>query len=89
MGQDVDEITLINENQTRKRHIDPVLKKVGWHKKYIKEEVNSVKSDFNNNNLIFFNRNIETGIYRFVDYILLAEDYSTGSSDSSKCGRKK
>ena len=51
MGQDVDEITLINENQTRKRYIDPVLEKIGWHKKYIKEEVNSVKSDFNNNNL--------------------------------------
>lgn len=84
MGQDVDEITLINENQTRKRHIDPVLEKIGWHKKYVKEEVNSVKSDFNNNNLIFFNRNIERGIYRFVDYILLAEDYSVLAIIESK-----
>jgi len=47
MGQDIDdEIALINENQTRKRYIDPVLEKIGWYKKYIKEEVNSVKSDF-------------------------------------------
>jgi hypothetical protein len=84
MGQDVDEITLINENQTRKRYIDPVLEKIGWHKKYIKEEVNSVKSDFNNNNFIFFNGNIEKGIDRFIDYILLAEDYSVLAIIESK-----
>ena len=77
MGPDIDdEITLINENQTRKRYIDPVLEKMGWYKKYIKEEVNSVKSDFNANNFVFFNGNIERNVDRFIDYILLEEDYS-------------
>jgi type I restriction enzyme R subunit len=47
MVLDPDEIILISENQTRKQLIDPLLAKMGWLKKYIKEEVNSVKSDFN------------------------------------------
>ena len=75
---------MINEHQTRKKYIDPELEKRGWHKKYIKEEVNSVKSDFNNRNFIFFNGNIERGIDRFIDYILLAEDYSVLAIIESK-----
>jgi len=55
MGHDADEIILISENQTRKELIDPLLAKMGWLKKYIKEEVNSVKSDFNNKHFVHFN----------------------------------
>ena len=36
----------LSEAQTRKIHIDKQLKQVGWIKKYIKEEVNTVKSNF-------------------------------------------
>lgn len=85
MGKDIDdEIALINENQTRKRYIDPILEKMGWYKKYIKEEVNSVKSDFNTNKFVFFNRNIERNIDRFIDYVLLQEDYSVLAIIESK-----
>jgi len=71
MDQDInDEIALINENQTRKRYIDPVLGNKGWYKKYIKEEVNSVKSDFNAKDFVIFNGNIQRNIDRFIDYVL-------------------
>ena len=36
----------MNEKQTREQLIDKQLKSVGWLKSYIKEEVNSVRSDF-------------------------------------------
>ena len=36
----------MNEKQTRQELIDRQLRSVGWTKKYVKEEVNSVKSDF-------------------------------------------
>lgn len=44
--------TSISENETREQYIDTALKNVGWVKKYIKEEVNPVKSDFINKHLV-------------------------------------
>lgn len=66
----------INEWRTRKEIIDPQLSKVGWLPKYIKEEVNSVKSDFKNKNFIYFNSQIERNVDKFIDYVLLDEDNS-------------
>ena len=78
MGSEIDDIiSLINENQTRKKFIDPVLYKMGWLRKYIKEEVNSVKSDFNQKHFVLFNVDgIEKGVDRFIDYVLLDEDFT-------------
>ncbi len=86
MGSEPDDIIkLINENQTRKKFIDPVLYKVGWLKKYIKEEVNSVKSDFNQKHFVAFDVNsIERGVDRFIDYVLLDEDYTVLAIIESK-----
>ena len=39
-------ILSITECQTRKTYIDPELRRSGWLKKYIKEEVNSVNSPY-------------------------------------------
>ncbi|CAG0978410.1 MAG: DEAD/DEAH box helicase family protein [Candidatus Methanoperedens sp.] len=84
MGPETDDIQLINENQTRKKLIDPDLKKMGWLLKYIKEEVNSIKSDFKNKNFVLFDGNIEKNIDRFIDYVLLDEDYSVLAIIESK-----
>jgi type I restriction enzyme R subunit len=43
----------INELRTRKELIDPVLRRMGWIDKYIKQEVNSIKSDFNQKHFVF------------------------------------
>ena len=64
----------ISEFETRKKYIDPSLDRVGWLEKYIKEEVNPVKSDFKNKDLVYFDGNIEHNIDRFIDYVLLDED---------------
>ena len=69
----VDLMQLMNEHRTRKKYINPELKKRGWLTKYIKEEVNSVKSDFNKKLFVFFDGTIEEGD-RYVDYVLLDED---------------
>jgi type I restriction enzyme R subunit len=54
----------MNELQTRKELIDPFLRRMGWIDKYIKEEVNSVKSDFNQKHFVFLNvNNIERSPY--------------------------
>ena len=66
----------INENKTRKKYIDPELEKRDWLKKYIKEEINSVKSDFVNKKFVFYDGHPEKNVDRFVDYVLLDEDYS-------------
>ncbi len=66
----------LSEKETRERIIDPILKRVDWQKEYIKEEVNSVKSNFKSKELVFFNKNdLEKGD-RFIDYLLLDEDNS-------------
>ena len=67
---------LKNEQKTRKDLIDPALEKVGWLSKYIKEEVNSAKSDFKNKDFILFKGEPEHGVDRFIDYLLLDEDNS-------------
>jgi len=54
-----DDTLQISEHKTKKKYIGPLLKKRGWLKKYIKEEVNSVKSDFKNKNFIYFEGNPE------------------------------
>ncbi|MDO8634503.1 MAG: DEAD/DEAH box helicase family protein, partial [archaeon] len=67
----------INESATRKV-IDKQLKNSGWIEKYIKEEVNSVKSDFVSKNYILRGKKeeIEKEKDRFIDYLLLAENDS-------------
>jgi|GEM_PF-6905274 len=45
-----DDARFMSEFKTRKQYIDPVLDMERWLNKYIKEEVNSVKSDFKNKN---------------------------------------
>jgi len=74
MTEEDDELKLMSEHQTRKKYIDPELEKRGWLKKYIKEEINSVKSDFVNKNFVFFDGHIERGVDRFIDYVLLDEN---------------
>lgn len=64
------------ESQTREELIDTHLKKTGWLKKYIKEEVNSVKSDFKSKKYTSDKNDIERGVDKFIDYLLLGEDYS-------------
>jgi type I restriction enzyme R subunit len=66
----------ISEAKTREEFIDKELKKRGWLKKYIKDEVNSVKSDFKNKNYVLAGGSIEKDVDRFIDYLLLNEDYS-------------
>ena len=74
----------ISEKTTREKHIDPELKKRGWLKKYIKEEVNSVKSDFVNKNFVFHEGRVEKKVDRFIDYLLLDEDFSVLSLIEAK-----
>lgn len=66
----------LSEHQTRKRYIDRDLGKGGWLKKYVKEEVNSVKSDFKQKDFVLFDGRVEKGVDRFIDYVLLGEDNS-------------
>jgi type I restriction enzyme, R subunit len=63
-----------SEKETRKE-IDKQLDKIGWFKKYIKEEVNSVKSDFISKEYVEGKKDeIEKGVDRFIDYLLLSEN---------------
>jgi len=64
----------MNEKTTRKQLIDKQLKKAGWRNHYIKEEVNSVKSNFKNKDYKFKEDGIEKGVDKFIDYLLLAQD---------------
>lgn len=66
----------MDEKRTREKYIDPELKRRRWIQKYVKEEVNSVKSDFVNKNFVFYDGHPEKGVDRFIDYLLLDEDYS-------------
>ncbi len=61
----------INEDETRKQIIDPQLKNIGWKSKYIKEEVNPVKSNFENKDYVVYNGKVERGVDLFIDYLLL------------------
>jgi len=65
----------MNEKQTREQLIDKQLKTARWFKKYVKEEVNSVKSNFKSKEYTLSKgQNDDSG--RFIDYLLLAEDNS-------------
>ncbi|MBM4241841.1 MAG: DEAD/DEAH box helicase [Euryarchaeota archaeon] len=70
-----DDFKYISEFKTRKKIIDPLLENAGWLWEYVKEEVNSVKSDFKNKELTFFEGSPEKG-ERFIDYLLLDQDYT-------------
>ena len=58
--------------------INPFLEKTGWKVKghYIKEEINSVKSNFLTKEYVGFEVGIEKNVDRFIDYLLLDEDRS-------------
>jgi len=64
----------ITEKYTRK-FIDKQLAKEGWIKRYIKDEVNSVLSNFKEKDYVLTKgEGDKSG--RFIDYLLLAEDNS-------------
>jgi len=64
----------VTEKETRK-FIDKQLAKEGWSKRYIKDEVNSVLSDFKEKDYVLTKgKGDDSG--RFIDYLLLAEDNS-------------
>ena len=64
----------VTEKYTRK-FIDKQLAKEGWVKKYIKDEVNSILSNFNDNEYVLTKGDGDKS-GRFIDYFLLAEDNS-------------
>ena len=72
-----------SEHKTRKELIDPEIKKRGWLKKYIKEELNSVKSDFIKKDYLLYDGKPQKGD-RYVDYVLLDEDNSVLAIIESK-----
>jgi type I restriction enzyme, R subunit len=65
----------MNEKQTRDQLIDKQFKTVGWISKYVKEEVNSVKSNFRTKEFVL-SQGRGDNYGRFIDYLLLAEDNS-------------
>ncbi|VVB77944.1 Type III restriction enzyme, res subunit [uncultured archaeon] len=76
----------LSEAETRKKLIDPILERVGWKigGHYVKEEVNPVKSKFNTREYIGRETEIERGVDRFIDYLLLDEDRSPAAIIESK-----
>lgn len=65
----------LSEEETRLYKIDKDLKNSGWLKKYIKIEINSVKSNFRTKEYISRSvKTVEKGVDKFIDYLLLAED---------------
>jgi len=69
-------MTDLSEKETRQRIIDPQLADAGWLKRYVKEEVNSLKSNFKTKDYIFLSEEIEKEKDRFIDYLLLGENNS-------------
>jgi len=66
----------MNEKKTREQLINKQLKFAGWINKYVKEEVNSVKSNFKTKEYVLSQgQGDDSG--RFIDYLLLAEDNSS------------
>jgi len=64
----------MSEEETRE-YIDRQLHRVDWIRKYVIDEVNSVRSDFKNKNYIV-SEGDDDDSGRFIDYLLLAEDGS-------------
>src|SRR3989344_480435 len=63
------------DEKTTRKEIDKQLKNVSWLSRYIKEEVNSVRSKFKIKEYILSQgQGDDSG--RFIDYLLLAEDNS-------------
>ena len=65
----------ITEKKTREEFIDKQLAKEGWIKKYIKDEVNSIRSNFVKKEYVLTEGDGDKS-GRFIDYLLLAEDNS-------------
>ena len=65
----------ITEKKTREEFIDKQLAKEGWIKKYIKDQVNSIRSNFDKKEYILTEGDGDKS-GRFIDYLLLAEDNS-------------
>ncbi|MBU1252680.1 MAG: DEAD/DEAH box helicase family protein, partial [Nanoarchaeota archaeon] len=63
----------LSEKETREQYLDPILKDLGWLDKYVKKEVNSVKSNFKPGGYKFFENGLEKGVDRFIDYLLTDE----------------
>lgn len=55
-----------DEKLTREKYINPALRKRRWNPKYVKEEVNSIKSNFVIRRFVFFDGHPEKGVDRFV-----------------------
>ena len=64
-----------DEKQTREELIDKQLRRVAWNKKYIKDEVNSIRSNFKDKNYVL-SEGPDDASGRFIDYLLLSEDRS-------------
>lgn len=71
-----DDLGSMSEKWTREKTIDPELLRRNWLQKYVKVEVNSVKSDFVNKNYVVYDGSPQKGVDRFIDYVLLGEDFS-------------
>ena len=65
----------MDEKQTREQLIDKQLVTAGWLKKYVKEEVNTIRSNFNTKEYVL-SEGGDDDSGRFMDYLLLAEDNS-------------
>lgn len=65
----------MDEKQTRLELIDKQLASAGWIKKYVKEEVNSIRSNFKTKEYVL-SEGPDDNSGRFIDYLLLAEDNS-------------
>jgi type I restriction enzyme R subunit len=65
----------LSEKDTREELIDKQLKVAGWIKSYVKEEVNTIKSNFKNKEYVL-SKGLGDDSGRFIDYLLLAEDNS-------------
>ena len=65
---------MLSEYKTRKKYIDKQLQNAGWNQKYIKEEVNPIKSDFVNKKIVLRGDKIEKNVDLFIDYLLIDEN---------------
>ena len=71
----MEDLSEMNERQTREELIDKQIGHVGWTKIYAKDEVNTIRSDFKGKTYVYSEgRGDKSG--NFVDYLLLAEDNS-------------
>ena len=74
----------LSEKETREQVINPILKRVGWNRECVKEELNPVKSKFKSKDFYFDKEKIERGKDMFIDYLLLAENNSPAAIIEAK-----